>query len=415
MVSRSPWMVLALAAAVVISIPLAVLLFFAPASQSQCSTATSPVAPGPGGSGLNATAGKAVARVAYDAGWRGDDLVEMVAVSYAESSWNARSGNGTYAGLWAVPEGTPNVYDPLTNAQTAYALWTEHVKPTPSGVAGGPDPTPGSFTGNAPVIDDSQTVDGGLPLNIPEEPWQDWPPSGGFANYQTALAFLNQNIGSWGLPAGWATNTTTGTGGGGTSPAGATTTAASTTAVGGGGCAGSLPVPTTNGPTAKIQSNGLAEAPANAPQAVKQMIAAGNQIIAEPYVWGGGHSVSEMGTPDGPAGYDCSGATSYVLWGAGLGQSVLGGSPQDSTGLESVGQPGAGQWATWYANPAHAWIIVAGIALDTSNSYSPSYGGNTPEPPGSGPRWITAKAAEAYELTQGTDHAAYVARHPAGL
>ena len=83
--------------------------------------------------------------------------------------------------------------------------------------------------------------------------------------------------------------------------------------------------------------------------------------------------------------------------------------------MMSEGQAGAGQWVTWYANPAHVWLIVAGIALDTSNSYSPSYGGNTPEPGGTGPRWISAKAAEAYELTQGEDHSEYVARHPAGL
>ena len=216
------------------------------------------------------------------------------------------------------------------------------------------------------------------------------------------------------LPVGLRTTSSSGAGTNGTTTNG-TATNATSTSTSGSACVGSLPVPITPGSTAKIETNGLAEAPASAPQAVKNMIAAGNQIIDEPYVWGGGHSASQMGKPDGPGGYDCSGSTSYVLWGGGLSESVLHGSPADSTTLEGLGQSGPGTWVTWYANAAHAWIIVAGIALDTSNSYSPSYGGNTPEPPGSGPRWITASAAERYELTVGTDASQYVNRHPAGL
>ena len=75
----------------------------------------------------------------------------------------------------------------------------------------------------------------------------------------------------------------------------------------------------------------------------------------------------------------------------------------DSTELKNYGQPGPGHWITLYANAAHAWIVVAGIALDTAD-----YGG-APIPTGTGPRWRTEPLAN---LGDGTT---YVARHPAGL
>ena len=103
---------------------------------------------------------------------------------------------------------------------------------------------------------------------------------------------------------------------------------------------------------------------------------------------------------NGGPGYDCSSATSYVLWGGGLGQSLLGGSVDDSTGLESVGVPGPGRWVTIYANAGHAYIEVAGIYLDTAAGL-----GNPPNPPSTGPRWSTV----------GTGPAGFVARHPPGL
>ena len=62
-------------------------------------------------------------------------------------------------------------------------------------------------------------------------------------------------------------------------------------------------------------------------------------------------------------------AVSFVLWGAGLGQSLLGGQVTTSWTLESVGLPGAGQWVTIYAGTSggqgHTFIEVAGIVLDT--------------------------------------------------
>jgi 3D (Asp-Asp-Asp) domain-containing protein len=148
--------------------------------------------------------------------------------------------------------------------------------------------------------------------------------------------------------------------------------------------------------TATIQPDGSALAPADAPPAVKLVIAAGNQIDTYPYP-----------TPDvhyGPLSqiwpaYDCSGATSFVLYMAGL----LSANAETSTELESYGLPGPGRWITLYANSAHVWIVVAGIALDTAD-----YGG-PPIPAGSGPRWRADPTANLQ------DGSSYLVRHPPGL
>jgi 3D (Asp-Asp-Asp) domain-containing protein len=167
----------------------------------------------------------------------------------------------------------------------------------------------------------------------------------------------------------------------------------------GGGCtAGQLDgtLGLTPGQTARILPDGSATAPAGAPAAVQRAIAAGNLIHTRPYPEPDVHY--GMLATLWPA-YDCSGATSFVLYAARL----LGPGALNSTGLESYGLPGPGRWITVYANSAHAWIVVAGIALDTAN-----YGGS-PIPAGSGPRW------RAEPLANLADGSAYVVRHPPGL
>jgi 3D (Asp-Asp-Asp) domain-containing protein len=152
----------------------------------------------------------------------------------------------------------------------------------------------------------------------------------------------------------------------------------------------------TAGQTARIGPDGTATAPQEAPTAVKLAIAAGNLIHTRTYPEPDQHYGTLVKL--WPA-YDCSGATSFVLYAAGLnGPNAL-----DSTGLESYGQPGPGRWITIYANSAHAWIVIAGIALDTAN-----YGG-PPIPAGSGPRWRTEPLANL------NDGSTYTARHPPGL
>jgi len=143
---------------------------------------------------------------------------------------------------------------------------------------------------------------------------------------------------------------------------------------------------------ATINSDGTATAPSGAPEIVQEVIAAANTIIDKPYIYGGGHASWNA------SGYDCSGSVSYALHGGNLLSS-----PEDSTGLESYGSPGPGKWITIYADSAHTWIVVAGIAFDTADYGGPNI------PSGTGPRW---RSNPTGNLADGGD---YVVRHPSGL
>jgi len=140
------------------------------------------------------------------------------------------------------------------------------------------------------------------------------------------------------------------------------------------------PAPLTPGQSAEYISESQASVPSSAPDAVRAAIEAANSIATTPYVWGGGHGSFES------SGYDCSGAVSFALNGGGFLSS-----PLDSTGLETWGEAGPGQWITVYANSGHAWMIIAGLAFDTVG--------------GPGPRWHP----EPVSSTEG-----FIARHPPG-
>jgi peptidoglycan hydrolase-like protein with peptidoglycan-binding domain len=118
------------------------------------------------------------------------------------------------------------------------------------------------------------------------------------------------------------------------------------------------------------------------PGSVRRVIAAGDRIAGLPYKYGGGHATWD------DTGYDCSGSVSYVLHGAGLLRT-----PLDSTQLMSWGAPGRGRYITVYANPGHAYMVVAGRRFDTSGAG------------GSGTRWHTDMRSSA----------GYTIRHPPGL
>jgi peptidoglycan hydrolase-like protein with peptidoglycan-binding domain len=106
---------------------------------------------------------------------------------------------------------------------------------------------------------------------------------------------------------------------------------------------------------AYIGDDGLAVAPASAPEEVKAIIAAGNKIASKPYKYGGGHGRWR------DSGYDCSGSISYALHAAGLLDT-----PLDSSGFMRWGESGRGEWVTIRSNPSHAYMIVAGLRFDTS-------------------------------------------------
>jgi cell wall-associated NlpC family hydrolase len=139
--------------------------------------------------------------------------------------------------------------------------------------------------------------------------------------------------------------------------------------------------------TATILPTGYAAAPVSAPQEVKDAIAAANEIIGKPYVYGGGHNAKFLSR-----GYDCSGTVSYALHGAALLTR-----PLDSSSFMKWGAKGPGTWFTVYTNPGHAFAVIAGLRLDTSAA-----GDRTG---GKGPRW-----RPVLRSTKG-----FAARHPVGF
>jgi cell wall-associated NlpC family hydrolase len=142
------------------------------------------------------------------------------------------------------------------------------------------------------------------------------------------------------------------------------------------------PIADAQGDDAYVDDDGLAVAPASAPEEVQAIIEAGNEIATKPYRYGGGHGRWR------DSGYDCSGSISYALHGAGLLDT-----PLDSTGFMSWGGRGKGDWVTIYANAGHAYMTVAGLRFDTSSSKR------------SGSRWSeTTRSARGYRV-----------RHPEGL
>jgi cell wall-associated NlpC family hydrolase len=133
--------------------------------------------------------------------------------------------------------------------------------------------------------------------------------------------------------------------------------------------------------------DGLAAAPASAPPAVQQAIWAANAIVGKPYRYGGGH---RKGFTD--SGYDCSGTVSFAVKETGTLKN-----PLDSSSFMRWGEAGKGAWITVYTNPGHAFVVIAGLRLDTSAANDPS--GEK------GPRW-----RPALRSTRG-----FRARHPEGL
>ena len=109
------------------------------------------------------------------------------------------------------------------------------------------------------------------------------------------------------------------------------------------------------GPRARVLPDGTAVAPEAAPEPVKRVILAANQIAKFPCKWGGGHGAWRDN------GYDCSGSVSFALAGAGLLDR-----PLTSGLLAGYGRAGEGRWITIYANGGHVFMVVAGLRFDTS-------------------------------------------------
>ena len=144
---------------------------------------------------------------------------------------------------------------------------------------------------------------------------------------------------------------------------------------------------TVPGTKAVLLKNGLAAAPADAPPEVQEAVWAANKLQDKPYRYGGGHGSFE------DDGYDCSGTISYALNAADVLKR-----PLDSGSFMRYGASGKGDWITIYTNPGHAYVVIAGLRLDTSSAGDRVNRGR-------GPRWRAS----------GRPTRGFKVRHPLGF
>ena len=169
-----------------------------------------------------------------------------------------------------------------------------------------------------------------------------------------------------------------------------------------------------------IMPNGLARPGKNAPAKVQAMVDAGDRITSLAYSYGGGHCAAAMNQtlpdPDacpgsqenGSPGFDCSSATSYVLWGGGYA-SLMSDQPQVSGTFEDLGVAGPDPrgWVTWYASAGHVFIEVDDLVMDTVHGPTAVAPNGAPA---TGPRWQASTEVQ-WELTNDTSVGPFVSRH----
>jgi hypothetical protein len=145
----------------------------------------------------------------------------------------------------------------------------------------------------------------------------------------------------------------------------------------------------------------LALIPAGAPEVVQAMLVAGNELQGLRY-GPGGHP-----DPRGASEEDCSSTINYVLYRSGV--RPIGEIVKDNPLAQDYprwGAPGPGKWVTIYASATptdHAFMIVAGLRLDTSHNGTDE-GPNRLE---DGPRWRLLDHIPTW--------AQWSVRHPPGL
>lgn len=166
----------------------------------------------------------------------------------------------------------------------------------------------------------------------------------------------------------------------------------------GSGCAAGQATPgteiaSTPGGRARLTAQGMAVAPQEAPPQIKAILAAGNEILDRPYVYGGGHGTSLTRTVPG---YDCSSSISYILFHAALFPGPL--AWVSGAFASTYGEPGIGRWVTLRANAGHIYMYVAGLRWDTHRWGAADRGV-------AGVGWHTAQRPDT----------GFTARHPTGL
>jgi hypothetical protein len=161
---------------------------------------------------------------------------------------------------------------------------------------------------------------------------------------------------------------------------------------------------------------GLGIPPAGAPQTIKDIIYAANQIAYNPYVLGGGHGC--YGGLDCPAdskdkvrdkagaGFDCSGSVSWALHADGIKVAEMLASPLDSSQFEKWGKNGFGEWISVYTTSGHAFMKIDGLWFDTVIAQSPAKGEHK------GDRW---GLTDPWEFSKyGRPKGGWTIRHPKG-
>jgi hypothetical protein len=153
------------------------------------------------------------------------------------------------------------------------------------------------------------------------------------------------------------------------------------------------PLPLTPGQRAKLLPNGLAAAPRQAPAEVKQIIAAGNEIVGKPYLRGGGHGLPLNQIA---SAYDCSSSIAHLLYGARLIPITY--TPTSGEMASSLGAAGYGHWVSILATTDHVYAYIAGLRWDTHNAVAGERGAT-------GIGWHTGHR----------DDTTFTPRHPNGL
>jgi hypothetical protein len=393
-VQRTGCLVALAAAVVILGMPLMILLALDPASSQACGA--TPAGPGPASvAGIPSQLLPIFEGASQQFQLGADGWAYLAALNDAESTFGTSQLPGVHSGENGAGAAGPMQ---IGIGGAATDNWATYQPLIPPNLPGGAEPPSVYNEVDAVYAAAAKLEHDGAPGSWQAAlvAWNDYPPE---------IAQVTQLVAQY-------TSTQQG-------KAGSLVGAAVTTASGGSG-AGCAPAsgPSTPGAAAQLQPNGLAEIPLGAPPQIQAMIAAGNEIISYPYSWGGGHTPVAMRIPPGPSadpgsqenggpGYDCSSAVSFVLWGGGLGQSLLGGQVDTSYSLQNVGAPGAGKWVTIYAGTSagqgHTFLEVAGLVLDTVH-------GTPTSPAGTGPRWQPASEV-AFELASGS----FIPRHPPGL
>jgi len=326
----------------------------------------------------------------------------LAALNYDESDFGTSNLPGVQSGTNS--DGAAGPMQLGVGGQAGQA-WQEYEGDVPANLSGGAEPPS--------VYNEADAVYAGAAKLAADGAPGDWLKAlVAWNDYQPELETVET------LVALWTTETaSTGTGAGTTTSAGTTTGAAPGPGTGAGTCL-AVSGPSIPGAASKVEADGLVAIPSQAPPAVQAMLAAGNELVDYRYSWGGGHSVASMTIPPGPLvdpgaeenggpGYDCSSTTSFLLWGAGMGESLLGGQVDTSSEFANVGQPGPGRWVTIYYGESdgqgHVFIDVDGVVMDTVHG-APTF------PAGTGPRWQPLSDA-AFELATGS----FQARHPPGM